>query len=783
MNIRVYFLAIMAAAATASADLTTVTIDNQSLHAPNTAMGMTYSGMIQYSLAPMAANDSVFVSVTIRPAAGGDNLTLSEVSGDVGSIFVNTNTPAVARTYTIFFQASNAVPGVSYIAHLTANANPSSAKTHYDNLINTLSKTQEATLMTPNGYMESNGAGSVPMIYMADGPHGVRGNGNATCFATCAGLCNTWDTAMAYLQGQAKGEEFRGLGRNCSLGPADDLVYHPQGGRASEYYGEDPYLCGRMQAADVRGLQSRGVIATIKHYACNNKEENRTTMSSVMDERSMREIYLYNWKPAIASNQGCWGIMNGYNRVSTPTASYCGTNRYLLSTVLREEWGYKFLVMTDWGAKFDNLGEGMNWGCDIQMPSGSVYTTSAISGYGDSLVSVHARRVIYAHEMLGDMAAGYNRTAYQSTVNSAAHAQTVRQIGAAGIVLAKNAGNLLPIPKTGKTIAITGPYKSTCRLGPGGSSQVTPPTSAQIDPTEGINNLLAGAGSGASTITTNLNSADYILVFVGVTGEREGSDRPSLGVDGESDVQAALNATNGANKTVVIFTGGSAASAGTWSSAPAILIAFYPGQQQGNSIADVLFGDVNPSGKLAVTFPANASQLPNFSLSGGNLKYPRSDTAHGYFRACKRGETPLFWFGHGLSYTTFSYSNLQVYPASIKAGDRVRVRVTVTNTGSVAGKEVVQLYCSMPNTNPSLPVRVQDLRGFTKVSLNAGASTTVDFELAREEMQVYNPGGTDYANNGHNGVWTVLSGTYNVRVGTSADRSATPSMSGSFTVQ
>jgi beta-glucosidase len=439
--------------------------------------------------------------------------------------------------------------------------------------------------------------------------------------------------------------------------------------------------------------------------------------------------------------------------------------------------------MTDWGANYDNLADGMNWGCDIQMPNGSVYNVNAITGFSDSVVNVHARRIILAHEKLGDLTAGYNRTAYSATLNSAAHVQVVRDIGAAGIVLAKNNGNLLPIPKTGKTIAITGPYAAACRLGPGGSSVVTPAGAAQINPTAGINALLASVGAGATTVTANLNTADYILVFVGVSGESEGGDRSNLALqagEGETAVSAALAATNGANKTVVIFTGGSAASAGIWSNAPAVLIAFYPGQQQGNSIADVLFGDVNPSGKLAVTFPQDASQLPNFALAGGNLQYPRSDTAHGYFRMDKRGVTPLFWFGHGLSYTTFSYSNLQVFPPSVKAGDRVRVRVTVTNNGSRAGKEIVQLYLSMPQNNTSLPTRVQDLRGFKKVSLNQGASATVDFELTSEEMQVWNPNGAGF--NG-TGFWTVLPGSYGVRVGTSANRTATPSLAGSFSVQ
>jgi beta-glucosidase len=768
----------------ATASLSSVAVDSLMLHGPNAGLGVNYCGAVQYSLAPEAANDSMYVSITINPAAGGSNLTLTEVRGDIGLIHVNTNTPTVAKTYTIFFQASDAVPGVYYIAHITANANPSRTKIHSDSLIAVMSKTQEATLCGGNGNMEALASSPIPAIYMADGPHGVRGNGNATCFPTCAGLCNTWDTACAYLQGQAKGEEFRALGRNCSLGPAGDLVYHPQGGRASEYYGEDPYLSGRMMAADALGLQSRGVIATIKHYACNNKEQNRTTMSAAMSERSMREIYLYNWQPSVMRSQ-CWGVMSAYNRLSTPSISYAGSNRYIQSTVMREEWAYKFLVMTDWGGNFDNYSSGLSWGSDIDMPSPDVYTVSNVTSMSDSIVSVHARRIILAHEMLGDMVAGYNRTAYASSLLSAAHTKVVRDNGAAGIILAKNTNNLLPIAKTGKTIAITGPYATTCRLGPGGSSAVTPPTSARITPTQGINNLLAGVGSGASTITTNLNTADYILVFVGVTGETEGSDRPSLAVtsQSETDVSTALAATNGPNKTVVIFTGGSAASAGVWSTAPAILIAFYPGQEQGNSMADVLFGDVNPSGKLGVTFPQDASQLPNFTLVSSVLTYPRQDTAHGYFRMDKRGTTPLFWFGHGQSYTTFSYSNLQVYPASIKAGDIVRVRVTVTNTGSVAGKEVVQLYLSMPTINPSLPVRVQDLRGFKKVSLNPGANTTVDFQFTAEEMRVYNPNGTDYANNGHNGIWTVLSGTYGVRVGTSADRTATPSLSGSFIVQ
>jgi len=771
----------------ANADLTTVAVDSVMLHGPNTGTGTAYSGSVQFTLVPTAAYDSISVSLTINPAAGGTNLTLSEVKGDVGLIVVNINLPTTAKTYTIFFQASNAVAGTYYIAHISAIALGSRIKTHSDSLIGLMSKNAEATMCGGDGNMLGLASAPIPAIYMADGPHGVRGNGNATCFPTCAGEAATWDTVCAFAQGKAKGEEFRALGRNCSLGPAGDLVYHPQGGRASEYYGEDPYLSGRMMAADALGLQSVKVIATIKHFACNNKEQNRDVMSAVMTERSMREMYMYNWQPSVMRSQ-CWGIMSAYNLLSTPTTSYAGSNRYIQSTVLREEWGYKFLVMTDWGGRFDSYTAGLNWGSDIDMPSPDVYSVANVISMTDSIVSVHARRIILAHEMMGDMVTGYVRTGGYSA-NTAAHVQVCRDNGSAGITLVRNnlvAGvPVLPLPKTGAVIACTGPYYNTCRLGPGGSSVVTPPPGASITPYAGITSLLAAVGTGASTLQTTTAGATHIVVFVGVSGETEGSDRPSLTIDaaGETAVTAALAVTTA--KTIVVFTGGSAASAGTWTNAgvSAILIALYPGQQQGNSMADILFGNVNPSGKLPVTFPQDASQLPNFTLAGSLLAYPRSDTAHGYFRMNKRGVTPLFWFGHGLSYTTFSYSNLQVYPTSIKAGDMVRARVTVTNTGAVAGKEVVQLYLSMPTTTPSLPVRVQDLRGFRKVSLAAGANTTVDFQLTAEEMQVYNPNGTDYANNGHNGIWTVLSGTYGVRVGTSADRTETPSLSGSFIVQ
>jgi len=756
------------------AQLYTVSVSQQMIHPPSSDIGLGWSGKIQYTLT-CGGYDSVMVSLSIVPAAGGSALQLTRVWGDIGKIHVRN---AWAReNYNVFFEVQSPQTNVQYIARLIVYADTSQLMKQVENYIRTMSKTEKATLCGGGGTgFEGNGAGPIPQIFMSDGPHGVRPptGGQATCFPTMAGLASTWDTSLALTEGLTMGEEFRALGKNCALGPAFDLVYHPQGGRASEYCSEDPYLSGHIAASVCRGLQAKGVIATVKHYACNNKEQNRFQLSANMDERSLREIYLYNWKPSFVEAK-CWGVMGAYNKVN---GSYACSNKYIMTDVLRNEWGYRFLAMTDWGANFDNLTAGMQWGVDIDMPNPDVYTVGAVAGQPDSIVNMHARRIIYAHAMIGDLVSGYNRYAFQNTLMSQAHRDSARKIGNECIVLAKNNNNLLPIPKTGKKIYCTGPFYTQCRLGPGGSSSVN--ARDRVTPQQGITNLLSSVGAQATTIVTDINQADYVIVFGGVTGETEGSDRPSLQVSTESENAVTTALAAKPQSTIFVFTGGSAASAGNWSNAPAILIAFYPGQEQGSCIADVLFGNVNPSGKLPVTFPQNASQLPNFNLVGGNLIYPRSDTAHGYFRVNKMGVKPLFAFGHGLSYTTFKYSNLKIYPDNIVSGDRVFVSVDVTNTGSVAGKEVVQLYLSMPATNSNLPVRVQDLRGFKKVYLNPGETKKVDFILGPEEMQVFNPGTQQYSGSGR---WEILTGIYKVRVGTSSDIDMQPTLSGSFTIQ
>jgi beta-glucosidase len=772
-------IVLMSASLYAFANLASVTVPATMIHPASPILGLGATAKVEYVLSP-EAYDSVFVTLAIKPATGGTAIALKSIKGDTGIIRVNTVTPGVAKTYSIFFEFPLSQTAGQYIAEITANPAVSALQTDVNAKLNSLTKAQKAQLCAGGGDgFEGGGAGtSIPWIYMSDGPHGIRppNGGQATCFPADIALACTWDTALARIQGKAIGEESRSFGFNCLLGPNMDLVYHPLAGGASMNFSEDPYLSGKMAAANVWGIQSMKVIATLKHLGCYNKEDNHAgTYNAVINERTLQETYLYNFKICI-DNTDCWGIMGAYNLTNgIPSCE----NKFLLTDNLRTAWGYRSLVMTDWGTQ-TNLSNMAATGADIQMPVGTEYT-AMIAGMPDSIVNMHASRIIYAHEKIGDLLPDYSRTA--GTRNNSAHDSIARLIGANSIVLARNVDNLLPIPKTGKKIAIIGPYSTLFRPGPGGSSVVTPWRSTA--PAAGISNYLRTLEPGvSSTTTTDLDAADYILVFVGANYETEGMDRPYLLVqpnDGETVVQTALAAVNGPNKTIVIYTGGSASTPGYWSSADVkgIVIAFYPGQEQGAALADVLFGNVNPSGKLPVTFPADGSQLPNWTLFANKLQYPASDSGHGYFRVNKLNKTPLFAFGHGLSYTTFAYSNLQIFPPRITAGDRIFVRATVTNTGSIAGKEAVQLYLSMPQ-NAGLPVRVQELRGFRKVSLDPGQSTIVSFELTKEEMQVFRPGAVDFDGTGK---WDVLKGSYGVRVGTSSQQDMQPTLSGSFMVE
>jgi beta-glucosidase len=628
-------------------------------------------------------------------------------------------------------------------------------------------------------------AGKLPTIYQEDGPHGVsRDLGDATAFTTCGGLACTWSPELAYEQGMAMGREFRAYDQNIQLGPAMNTVYHPQLGRAFEYFSEDSYLAGKIAAATVRGIQAAGVIPTIKHFACNNMETNRNNLSAEVDERSLRELFTPQFRECVIEGRAL-GLMSAYNAVN---GVFCMGNKYLITDLLRTEWGFKGLSMSDYSAQVTNADDAVKYGVDEELPTRAHYTLSTFMNFDLSYTKMHARNIVYALAKMGVMNPGYQRIAYADLLNSAEHQALVRKIGSRALVLAKNDSSALPIPKTGAKIFLTGPEIDVCRTGGGDtydweSSLVS--AYRKVTPKQGITELLKNlTETGKSTIVKNIALANYIVVAIGVHGEGEGLDRVDQTVRDETAVNTALaTAAITKAKVIVFYTGGSAALPGNWVNAPAILICFGPGQEQGYSIADVLFGNINPSGKLNCTFVNNSSHLPNFSLTADKkMVYPPPDSAHGYFRVDKMGVAPLFAFGHGLSYTTFSYSSLTIFPATITRGDKVSVTVTVTNTGGVAGEEVVQLYLSLPG-DKGVKVRVQDLRGFQRLSLNPGEAKKVTLELTQKEMSYYKTGATPFVTQGS---WEVLPGTYGVRVGTSSrilPAPDQPSVSGVFDVR
>jgi len=797
------------------ADIASVTVPPEMIHAPGGGLG--FMGKVSYTLdigrddLNLLDYDSIMVSLEIVPKDGGTPLQLEKVEGAVGLLHILPKQPS----RDIFFTCKETPKG-QYVARVKVTA------IETDVMKKTKAMVKEATVgqMVPmfNGvaadkvttgsdgsFFEQAGittaSGTLKNIRTADGPHGVNirsGTTDATCFLTCGGIACTWDVDAAYEQGVAMAEEFRADGRNVCLGPAINIVIHPQGGRDFEYYSEDSYLAAKMSSAAVKGLRERGVIAAIKHFAVNNKETDREKISAEIDERSLQELFLPQYKECVVKG-GALGVMTAYNKVN---GQYCTDSKYLVEDVLRNTWGFLGYTMSDWNALVNSEEAAVEFGADQRLPDRK-YSEGSFSNITHA--KNKAKHIIYANGKVGLLNSSYNAVDYQNSFMSQGKRDLVRKLGAKALVLAKNDGKVLPLPKAGKKIFITGPLvdiarpesqylnkneHQIARLGGGDSkgwesSLVKTPENRRISPEQGIMEYLKtlNVDGVRDTIVSNIGLADYIIVACGAHGEGESMDRDDMLVyKDEEFVKGVLNNSSKkpSAKTIVLYTGGSASLPGAWSTADAILICFGPGEEQGYSIADVLFGDVCPGGKLNVTFPKTSSQVMNFESASSKLQYNKADEAHGYFKVDKMGQEPLFAFGHGLSYTTFEYSNLEVYPSKITKGDRVYVSVNVSNTGSVKGDEVVQLYLSLPTGTVS--VRKQDLRGFDRITLNPGESQKVTFALDPEDMSYFKVGSKEYDGSG---TWDILSGSYKVRVGTSSKITPAPdqpSAAGSFTV-
>jgi beta-glucosidase len=565
----------------------------------------------------------------------------------------------------------------------------------------------------------------------------------ATCFPNANLSACSWDIDLAYRMGAALGTECRAFGVHLLLGPGINTRRTPLAGRAFEYYSEDPVVSGEMAAALINGLQDQGVGASLKHFACNNSEIDRTNVSSDVEERALREIYLAGFERAVAKAHP-WTVMSAYNPINGIQAA---EHPWLLTQVLRQDWGFDGLVVSDWHAVKDRPAA-LLAGTDLDMPESgrrSAALQAAVEG-GQVLMAVLDHACLRMLRFLRRAETGSALPA--PPMDADAHHALARQIATESIVLLKNEG-VLPLPKTGLRLLVVGQGAVEPVIQGSGSASTRP---SRVDvPLDEIRALL-GRGcelvhlpfpedaEATQILLQHATRADTTLIFAshreGLEGE--GADRDSLALGAGQDALIDALARHGA-QVVVTLTCPGAVEMPWMAQAPAILACFFPGQGGGAALAAILFGDANPSGKLTVTFPQKIGDIPGFlSYPGENLHHAYSEGIFvGYRGYDQRRTAPLFPFGHGLSYTGFRFDALTLSADAIAPCSEVTAQVTVTNTGQRFGKEIVQIYVRPLAPDLSRPVR--ELKAFGKIALNPGQSGSLTFRLTARDFSHFDP--------------------------------------------
>jgi beta-glucosidase len=614
------------------------------------------------------------------------------------------------------------------------------------------------------GFIPAIGSLCIPAINLEDGPAGVGdGMTNVTQLPAPVDVAATWDTAAEQLYGQVIGAEQAAKGSTIDLGPTINIVRDPRWGRAFESIGEDPYLNGQLGAANIRGVQSTGVLAQVKHFAVYNQETNRNTTAdnAVVSTKAMQEIYLPAFQAAVQQGAAS-SVMCSY---STVNGTYACQNPYLLSTVLRQQFGFAGFVTSDWGGTHSTAASA-NAGLDMDMPGNDGFYGSALqSAISSGSVSQATLNSAVSGILTEMFAFGlFDKSATGSpaqTATSSADQGDALQLAEEGTVLLKNSGSVLPLSGTTPSIAVIGADASTSPLTAGGGSAGVN-SSGTITPLQGIQ-AAAGSGTtvsfndGSSTSSAaSLAAASSVAVVFVSNFESEGSDLSSI--DLSSAQNSLISAVAAANpNTIVVLNTGSAVTMPWLSSVKGVLEAWYPGQEDGTAIASILFGSTDPSGHLTVTFPTSLSQVPASTAAqwpgtNGTVQYSEGVNV-GYRWYNSQGLTPMFPFGYGLSYTSFAFSNLSI--GTLPAGGAATVSAKVTNTGSRAGADVVQLYVSDPAASGEPP---RELEGFARVNLQPGASQTVTFPVTQQNLQYWNSS---------TNAWAVSTGSYGISVGDS----------------
>lgn len=620
---------------------------------------------------------------------------------------------------------------------------------------------------------------NIPSVFMADGPHGVRREqkqtsfGNvfmpampATCFPPAVTLASSWDTELVKEVGKALGEESLDHEVQILLGPGVNIKRSPLCGRNFEYFSEDPYLAGELAVAYIDGVQSTGVGTSLKHFAVNSQEFRRMTSSSELDERAMREIYLAAFETAVKRSRP-YTVMCSYNRVN---GTYAAENKHLLDEILRKEWGFDGVVVSDWGAVADRV-EGIRAGMNIQMPSADGITDKWIVEAVRKGELDESRLDEIVGEILGlILKCTENATLHHGyKADFTAHRKLARKAASHGAVLLKNADSVLPLDKNAD-IAVVGALAKNLRTQGSGSSRLNPIKETSFtDYLDEIGKKYAYA-EGYDCVTDDtddrmiceageaVKGKDAVLLFIGLTDafESEAFDRKHLSIP-ESHLRVLEEVTRYNRNVIVVLTGGSPSAMPYLDKVKAVLNVYLTGEAGGEATYDILFGDVNPSGKLAETFPLALADNPMHEFyEKENAEYRESifvgyryyDTAH---------KEVLFPFGYGLSYTEFKYSDLKLSADAIDENDVLKVSFKITNVGKVAGAEIAQLY--VKDTESTLFVAEKQLKGFKKVYLEPGESDTVTITLDRRSFAYYNVSEKD---------WRVEAGDFEILVGASS---------------
>jgi len=620
----------------------------------------------------------------------------------------------------------------------------------------------------------------IPSIMVTDGPHGLRKQQNgadhlglfdsvpATCFPSAAGLAGSWDRDLIDKVGIALGEECQAEDVAVLLGPGANIKRSPLCGRNFEYFSEDPFLSAELAASHINGVQSQGVGTSLKHFAVNNQEHRRMSTNAVVDERTLREIYLASFEGAVEKSQP-WTVMSAYNQVN---GTFASENKTLLTDILKKQWGHEGIVVSDWGAVNERVAA-LEAGLELEMPSSSEI--------GDKKIIEAVKSGTLSEEVLNDSVERLLSIVFKAveekkdnaSYDKDAHHALARQVASESMVLLKNEEDILPLKKEGN-IAVLGAFAKHARYQGGGSSRVVP---TKLDNVYDEITALAkeanvtyaeGYKLDSDNIDDQLISeakelalqSDVAVVFAGLPDryESEGYDRMHLDIP--TNHQRLIEAVSEVQPNVIVVLSNGAPIVMPWlKNVKGVLDAYLGGQAFGGAVADILFGEVNPSGKLTETFPQKLNHNPshlNFPGEGDKVEY-KEGIFVGYRYYDTKEVSPLFPFGYGLSYTQFDYLDISVDKKSLTDEETVDVHVTVKNTGKVAGKEVVQLYVSDLEASVIRPDK--ELKGFEKVALEPGEEKTITMPLDKRAFAYYNTELKD---------WHVETGAFELLVGKSS---------------